>query len=202
MIRRPFSKRSLPALVVLCLAWSANAARAEEDDTEALAKKSQNPVSTLISVPFENNVNFNAGPRDRTDDVLSIKPVIPVSLTEDWNLINRVILPIVSQGSRMPGRDRETGLADTTYQAFLSPAESEKLIWGVGPSLVLPTGTDRRLTSDKWSLGPSVVLLTMPGHWVVGTVVSNVWSIAGDNRDPGVNALNLQYFINYNMKGG
>lgn len=167
-----------------------------------LAKQSQNPVSTLISVPFETNFEFNAGPEDKTDFILNIKPVYPMKLSADWNLINRLIAPVVSQGERIPGQGRESGLGDFTYQAFLSPAKPGKVIWGVGATLVIPTGSDDRLTSDKWSLGPSAVVLTMPGHWVVGALAQNVWSFAGESDAPDVNQFLFQYFLNYNMKKG
>jgi hypothetical protein len=171
-------------------------------DTKALAKQSQNPISTLISLPLEGNLNFNAGPEDETDFILNIKPVYPVNISTNWNLINRLIMPVISQGERVRGQGSEFGLGDFNYQAFISPAQSGKVTWGAGPSLVIPTGTNDRLTSDKWSLGPALVVLTMPGNWVVGALAQNVWSFAGDGDNPEVNQFLLQYFINYNMKGG
>ncbi len=177
-------------------------ALAGDKGVEDLAKASQNPVSSLISVPFETNINFNAGPEDETDVITNIKPVVPMSLTKNWNLINRIIIPAISQGSRGPGLGREFGLGDITYQGFISPAEAGKVIWGIGPQIGMPTGMDRA-TSDHWTLGPSAVVLVMPGKWVIGALVSNVWNIGdGYNDAADVNALTFQYFINYNMPGG
>ncbi len=202
MEKNQAAKLIVAALFVLKIMVAATTACAQEKGTPDLAKASQNPVSSLISVPFENNINFNAGSEDETDYILNIKPVYPMNVSENWNLINRLIVPVISQGERAPGQGREFGLGDFTYQAFLSPAKPGRIIWGVGPTLVIPTGTDDRLTSDKWSLGPSTVVLTMPGHWVLGALVQNVWSFAGDSDDQDVNQFLLQYFINYNMKGG
>ncbi|MGB5746296.1 MAG: transporter [Desulfobacterales bacterium] len=171
------------------------------DKTE-LAKASQNPVSSLISVPFENNFNLNAGPEDKLDYVLNIKPVLPVGLTGNWNLINRAIVPVINQGERFPGQGSQFGLGDITYQGFLTPAKTGKFIWGLGPMLVMPTGTDNRLTSGKWSAGPAAVGLSMPGHWVLGALLYNVWSFAGADDNPEVNTMGLQYFINYNLPDG
>jgi hypothetical protein len=169
-----------------------------------LAKASQNPVAKLISVPFENNATFNNGTEDVFVNILNIKPVIPMGLTENWNLINRAIVPVIYQEDSpndQPGEGSLFGLGDIIYQGFFSPAKPGKFIWGVGPELHLPTGMER-LTTDQWSLGPVAVGLTMPGHWVIGALVSNVWSIGGYNDAPDVNVLTAQYFINYNMKGG
>ena len=96
----------------------------------------------------------------------------------------------------------EFGLGDTTYQLFLSPANPGKIIWGAGPSIVAPTATARRFGSKKWSGGPNFVALAMPGNWVLGTLVQNVWSFAGDSDAADVNKFLAQYFINYNLSNG
>ena len=164
-----------------------------------LAKQAQNPIANMISLPFQNNTNFGIGPDDETQNILNIQPVWPVTLNEDWNLITRTILPVVSQpGILTAGEGRTNGLGDTTFTGFLSPKDSSPLIWGVGPVLLLPTATDDKLGSDKWGAGPSVVLLTMPGNWVVGSLFSNVWSFAGSG-DQDINLFTWQYFINYNL---
>lgn len=191
-MKNPLS-RSLTTLLLSTLAPIALAA----DDTE-LAKKSQNPIASLISVPFENNFNFNAGPEDGTEWVMNAKPVYPVSF-EGFNLINRVIAPVVYQEERFDGEGSEFGLGNVTYQAFIAPETSSGLIWGVGPALTLPTNTDSRFGPDKWSLGPAAVALKISGPWVVGALLQHSWSFAGDSDDNNVNLTSLQYFVNYNF---
>jgi hypothetical protein len=100
-----------------------------------------------------------------------------------------------------PGQDRETGIGDTVFTAFLSPKVSGKWIWGAGGALVIPTSTDNDLGNGEWALGPSVVLLTMPGKWVIGSLFSNIWSIDTDSNDD-INFFTWQYFINYNLNDG
>jgi hypothetical protein len=155
---------------------------------EELAKKSQNPVANLISVPFENNTNFGVGPED-------------VNIGK-MNLINRFILPVTYQEERIVGEGSEFGLGDFTYQAFFSPAEPSGVVWGAGPAFVFPTNTDDRLGVDKWSAGAAFVALAKPGPWLVGALVQNVWSYAGDDDAPDVNFFSFQYFVNYNFKSG
>ena len=187
---------------ILIFTQAALAADKVKQDTASLAKQSQNPVSSLISVPFEFNNTFNNGPEDGYDMTLNIKPVIPMSFSENWMLINRAIVPVKYQEERFLGEGNKFGLGDITYQGFFTPAKPGKLIWGVGPQIGLPTGMDR-FTSNQWTLGPSAVFIMMPGHWVFGGLVANSWNI-GDGYDdaPNVNFLSAQYFINYNMKGG
>ena len=176
------------------------------NSTEALQKATQNPVANLISVPLQNNTNFGVGPYNGTQNVLNIQPVIPVHLTPNWNLINRIILPVAWQpytGSNPSNASLGTfGLGDLNPTVFLSPANPGKLIWGLGPALVLPTATDPTLGQGKWSIGPSFVVLAQPGHWTLGLLANNVWSFAGESNRPTVNQFLAQYFINYNLSGG
>jgi hypothetical protein len=167
-----------------------------------LARATQNPVADLISLPIQNNINFDVGPEEKTQNILNIQPVWPVSVNDNWNLITRTILPVVSQPASVPGGDRTNGTGDTTFTAFLSPkAPSHGLIWGAGPVALLPTASEDALGSDKWGIGPSAVLLAMKGPWVVGSLFSNVWSVGGSG-DQDVNLFTWQYFINYNLPSG
>ena len=191
----------LGVFLMLGMSVLTDAARSEDKGTHDLAKQSQNPVSSLISVPFENISSFNNGPNDAYVNTLSIKPVYPTSLTENWNLINRAIVPITYQGELIDGIGTKFGMGDVTYQGFLSPAKSGKFIWGVGPTVVFPTGAER-MTTEKWSAGPAVVGLTMPGNWVVGALAFNIWSFDGDDDAADVNLFSFQYFVNYNLPKG
>jgi hypothetical protein len=188
------------ALALAALLLSTRRAAAEES-SEELAKKTQNPVADLISVPFQSNFNFNTGPRDKTVYVLNVQPVIPIHLTEDWNLITRIIMPIINQPSLAPGLENASGLGDINPTFFLSPAKSEHLIWGVGPTFTVPTASNHNLGAGKWSMGPSAVGLLMEGPWVVGALGNNQWSYAGWG-DKTVNMLLVQPFLNYNFKAG
>ena len=152
----------------------------------------------MISLPFQNNINTGIGPDDETQNILNIQPVWPFALNDDWNVITRTILPVISQPDILTGDGRISGLGDTSFTAFLSPKNSGSLIWGVGPTFLLPTATKDVLGNDKWGAGVSAVALTMPGNWVIGSLVSNVWDVGGSgNQD--INLFTWQYFINYNL---
>jgi hypothetical protein len=172
------------------------------DDTDALAKATQNPVASLISVPFQNNTNFNIGSYNRTQNILNVQPVIPARLSDSVMLITRVIQPIIWQPYSDQNTGGEFGFGDMNPTFFLSPAKPGKLIWGVGPAMVFPTATSTVLGQGKLSFGPSVVALVQPGHWTFGALVNNVFSVAGSSHRPSVNQMTLQYFITYNLKKG
>ena len=194
------SKAKIILKILLILLFTAGTSLGQEDSHEDLAKQSQNPVASLISVPIQNNTNFGIGPDDETQNVTNIQPVWPFSITDNVNLITRTIVPLISQPDFYTGgQGREFGLGDISFSAFFAPSKSSKLTWGVGPVFVLPTATDDTLGMDTWSGGVSVVGLMMPGKWVVGSLFSNIWDISGDAN---VNFFTWQYFINYNLSDG
>ncbi len=204
---RSFAKIFLVAALSAILAFPASAANEDgdgiiepgENETAELARSAQNPVASMISLPFQNNTNFDVGPLEKTQNIMNIQPVWPFALNENWNVITRTILPVISQPAFTARQDRENGLGDTVFTAFLSPRDSGRWIWGVGPALLLPTSTDDRLGAGEWGAGPSAVILTMRGPWVVGSLFSNVWSFTGDTE---VNLFTWQYFVNYNLDDG
>jgi hypothetical protein len=173
----------------------------QEASEEDLVMQTQNPVANLTSVPLQNNFNFGTGSKNRTVYVGNVQPVIPIKLGDDWNLITRTIMPIINQPSLFLGTSSATGLGDINPTFFFSPAKSGELIWGVGPTFTLPTATDSLLGSGKFSMGPAAVALTMQGHWVVGALANNQWSVAGWGKQ-NVNAFLLQPFVNYNLPDG
>jgi len=166
-----------------------------------LAKKSQNPLGDVISFTSENNTSFGIGPEDAVQNTNDLKLVYP-SHFGDWILINRPILPVVYQGERFEGEGEEFGLGDFNYQGFVIPPLGSDITLGFGPSLFVPTNTDERLGADKWVAGPAAVVVAKPGPWLLGSLVQNVWSFAGDSDAPDVHLFSWQYFVNYNLDDG
>jgi hypothetical protein len=202
--RRP--KRLLPLAAAMLPLTSAALAQDQAD----LAKAAQNPVAAMISLPFQNNTLFGVGPDDDVANVLNIQPVIPVTLGR-WNVINRTIVPVIYLPDVTAGLPElpegvsggETfGLGDINTSVYLSPVDSGPVIWGIGPSLTFPSATDKKLGTQKWSAGPAAVALAQPGPWVVGSLVRQLWSFAGDGDRQDVSQLLIQPFVNYNMADG
>ena len=173
----------------------------QQPSAEALAKQSQNPIANLISLPLQNNFYFGTGSKNRTVYAGNLEPVIPIHINDNWNVITRTILPIINQPSLFPGVNGATGLGDINPTFFLSPAKPGELIWGAGPTFTLPTATDSQLGNGKFSMGPAAVALTIQGHWLLGVLINNQWSVGGWG-DKSVNAFVLQPFVNYNLADG
>lgn len=179
-----------------------------QEGGEDLAAKTQNPVGAMYSLPFKFTFDYGAANGEAT--FLNIQPVIPITVG-DWNLINRVIVPLIDTPGLVTGTpeipnpvpgDGATGLGDINYSVFLSPAEPGKVIWGVGPSIMMDTATDDQLGSGQWSSGPTAVVLIQPKPWTLGMLGRQIWSFAGDSDRASVNQLLLEPFINYNLDNG
>jgi hypothetical protein len=154
---------------------------AQSSDAD-LAKQLANPISSLISVPFQSNYDCCFGPKDASRYLLNIQPVIPISLNPDWNLITRTILPVISMGSPAPPIPSSTGLGDTTQSFFFSPSQTVNgVTWGVGPVLLWPTGNNV-FGSQKWGAGPTAVILKQDAGWTYGILANHIWSYAGKSE--------------------
>lgn len=168
------------------------------DDEAGLAMQLSNPVAALISVPLQFNFDGDVGPaKDGYRVTLNVQPVIPISLSRDWNLISRTIVPVVLQGDIFPGAGNQFGLGDTVQSLFLSPARPRGAVWGVGPVFLVPTGTDRLLSTGKWGAGPSALVLKQTGPWTLGVLANHIWSFAGDSQRADVSATLVNPFITY-----
>ncbi len=183
------------------IAFGCGTAQAEDDSAE-LAKKLSNPIADLISIPFQGNYNGGIGPaEDGEQYYVNVQPVIPITLNEDWNLISRTIVPIISQDNIYPTAGSQFGLGDTTQSFFFSPSKPVNgFVWGVGPVLYLPTATNDLLGSDKWGVGPTAVALWQGEGWTIGMLANQIWSVAGDEDEPDISAAFLQPFISYTTK--
>lgn len=181
---------------------TAGGADSEADQKAELAKKLNNPVASLISVPIQNNWDFGIGPADAMRFTANIQPVIPVSISEDWNVIVRTILPVIYAESPVPGGDSTWGLGDTTQSFFFSPKAPTKhgWIWGAGPVFYWPTSTDDVLGPGKVGAGPTAVLLKQEHGWTYGILANHLWSFAGQGDTPDINATFLQPFVAFTTK--
>jgi hypothetical protein len=163
------------------------------------AKKRSSPVS-FLSIPFQNNFEYGIKPNNGFKWTMNLQPIIPFSLTKDWNIINRFSLPVISQ-SNIFGNTSQTGIGDAVVNVLLSPKESA-IIWGIGPAFYLPTGTSEFLTAKKWGIGPNILVIGQPGALTLGALYFHVWSFAGDEKRPILSFSYLQPFMTYALKEG
>ncbi len=194
----------LSVLIALSSFGQSDQNSSQGNQADDLAKQLQNPLASLISVPFQGNYDFGIGPANGNRFLMNLQPVIPMSISEDWNLIGRLIMPVISQNDVFGQSGKQFGLGDALITAFFSPKQptSGGLIWGVGPAFQLPTATDAVLGTDKFSVGPSAVGLKQIGSFTVGALVNHLWSVSGSSKRSDINNTFIQPFIAKNFDGG
>ena len=196
--------------VAFCCTGIAPALHAEEMSSAEqaakmeLAKKSLNPIASMISVPIKLDRDFGVGPQQAARSSYVLQPVVPISLNSDWNVISRTILPYVQADSPVADGNSVNGLGDTLQSFYFSPVKPTAAgwIWGVGPMLSLPTATKDQFGSEKWSAGPTAVVLRQENGFTYGGMAYHLWSFAsaGDNSRASVNQSYFQPIFAYTTK--
>ena len=187
-----------------CIALAIAPIASAQESADELAQKLSNPVASMISIPLQYNVDFGYGSEDGTKQTLNIQPVIPASLSEDWNLITRVIAPVIYQEDIAGNSGSQFGLGDITPTFFFSPKKPTAggVTWGIGPVFLVPTASNDLLGADEWGAGPSVLVLRQSKRWTVGVLANHIWSFGGSANDPDISNTFLQPFFARQFPGG
>lgn len=163
------------------------------EDASELNRELTNPVSSLWSIANQfNNFELNNG---HWNNNWNFQPVLPLSLTKDWNLITRPVMPfynIVPHPTVSGEWERDAGLGDLALVELLSPAHSGNWILGVGPTAIFPTATSGFTGQGKWQLGPTFVAGYLTKQYFIGVFPQQWWSIGGEHGKPDTNQMNLQ----------
>ncbi|SFV57398.1 Possible neuromedin U precursor [hydrothermal vent metagenome] len=172
---------------------------------EEMAKKLANPIAALISLPMQFNYDRGFAGTSGNDSnkwTLNIQPVVPISISDDWNLISRTIVPIVRTDNMPLGSGINGGIGDIVQSAFFSPKSPTESgwIWGAGPVFLLPSGSD--ISAEKWGVGPTAVALKQDGPLTYGILANHIWSTGGSNKVVGrISNTFVQPFFTYTTPG-
>jgi len=202
------NQKKIASLFLLIVCYTVSLTAQEEpkpaaDDAAAIAKKLANPIGALISVPFQNNTDVGIGDYNGSRNTLNFQPIVPFSLSAEYSLITRYIVPVIAQYDITGEGTQEIGLSDALVSGWISNAVVENgFVWGVGAAFLIPTATDDFLGTKKFGVGPTVIVLQQKNGWTYGLLMNQIWSVAGDEDRTDVNQMYLQPFLTYNWKSG
>jgi hypothetical protein len=179
---------------------------AQAEEIKELAEEVQNPVSDLVRLGFTNGTLFGGGANDNVTNVFNLEGSNTRSFG-NWAFLNRLTIPLPYRpASAIQDKTGSlAGIGDISFTSFFARDESNrrfKLIGGIGPTLVFNSATDDRLGLGKWLIGPTLAIVNQPDPWVVGMLLNNLWSFAGDSDRRNVNVFLVQPFLNYNFRNG
>lgn len=194
LVRIAFYCNAIPALAL--------------EDEKSLAKASlsflkKNHFSKHLSLPAEEDINFRYQAKNTRQNVLSFKPVIPFKLTSSYDLIIRTIAPVYEKTPLLNQEKNIRGIGNLNPTFFISPSYVEQWIWGLGPTIFMPTTSNSRyLASNKWSIGPELAVMAILENWMYGILTYNVYTTASDSKRTKSSQFSLQYLVAYTFDNG
>ena len=171
--------------------------------TSTCARSHRIQLLPSLSSRFKDTIDVGPGSAGHVSQSLRIQPIIPVHLTQDWLLVSRVLVNAPLEGTEgSPAPAQTTGVGDITGTFFFSPRRVGHVVWGIGPTVLMPTATRTAFGRGKWAIGPAVGVFTQLKSGAIGVVAHNKWSIAGDSTRTTVNQLALELSASWNLADG
>lgn len=168
---------------------------------QGLALKLANPVASMISVPFQFNMMVGVGQYNGSQLLTNFQPVIPIRAGK-INIITRTIVPFIENRDILESGSTTFGLSDINFSAFITPAKTGKLIWGIGPAITFPTATESILGANKWAAGPTAVVMTQKNGWTYILLARQIWSFSGSDTVGDISPFFLNPGFGYSFKSG
>ncbi|NOQ31033.1 MAG: transporter [Helicobacteraceae bacterium] len=171
---------------------------ADSGSSSQLAHKLTNPVANMTSLPFQYNYASGVGGHNSDQTIINFQPVIPIHINSEWNLITRIVMPIVKQSNVTAVGENQTFIGDTLFSLFMSPVKPvDGWIIGVGPAINAPTSTNIQAAPAEWSVGPTAVLLHMKDGLTYGLLANALFSVSNADNSDVVRNTFIQPFISY-----
>ncbi len=210
MYKLPMSKVIALGIGITSLSTAGSLHAQDESDLAKANREIANPLTsnTLFIVESDTfRLRGDIVDGDKWGNVTIIEPLIPFSIGDTgWTYIMRPIVPLafsvdtpVAEPSGI-SFDSNTGLGDIALLNLFTPGMNENgFQWGIGATVQAPTATEDELGSEKWTIGPSAIVvkntsLARPRDFTYGFLLQNFFSFAGDSDRESVDRTTLQYF--------
>ncbi|MCY1721578.1 hypothetical protein OU798_14575 [Prolixibacteraceae bacterium Z1-6] len=170
-------------------------------EQEEIAQKLQNPLASIIALPIQHNIGTGVPGYEGSTYTMLLQPIIATDFNK-FSIVHRGVFGASYLPASEAGDGSVFGMTDLNYSFFLAPKTGKKLAWGVGPSVDLPTATDQRLGSGKWSAGAGFVMVYQQNKWTFDMVFRQTMSFAGDSERADVSRFVGQTLVAYGLGNG
>ena len=185
-----------------------NAHGPQEADVDKVARELSNPLTSLWSLNNEFDFqSYDGKVSDRKQQAIwFFKPVMPIGFGKDWIWVNRPTIPVSFKQPYLDTKsgawENKSGLGDIEYLGLIGKNLPGGLVLAGGLTTIFPTATNEALGSGKWQAGPALVAAKLDKKYILGTLVQQWWSFAGQHDRPSTNLTAMQLFYFLNFSGG
>lgn len=187
---------------------------AAQPSADEVARELANPNNSLanltLKMQYRQFKGSLPGANDQDSTTALFQPVFPFILgdTASGGKATFFARPAIPYYFDQPTFDSSTGqfedvsgMGDIVADFAYGVTEKNGLIWALGGVTTLPTATDHRIASGKWSLGPELFVAKFEKWGIYGVFPSHQWDVAGWG-DSSVNLTTIQPFLVFLPGGG
>jgi hypothetical protein len=164
-----------------------------------LVKQANAPISSIFQIRLQDTYVPRFTDVDGQGNTLSVAMTMPLP---KYRLLPLPQLSIMALPAAVTLPNGMTGLGDLRFLDIAVLDAGHGVIWGVGPTFVFPTASERTTGQGKFQVGPAAAIAYAPARWLVGVLAEDLLSFAGADDRPDVHALVLQPFVTYQLGRG
>jgi hypothetical protein len=176
---------------------------------DEIAAELANPNTPLASLNFKFQFRTFEGDLPNADDqdstTLLFQPSLPFPLANGDLIFFRPAIPLlIDQPVFEPDNlafDSKFGLGDIAFDLAYGRTTATGLLFAGGLISSLPTATKDELGTDRWTLGPELLIGKLSNTYVLGAFPNHQWDVGGSG-EANINLTSAQVFGIFLPGGG
>jgi hypothetical protein len=174
-------------------------AQEKAKSAEEAARELANPNTPLATLNFKLQFRGFEGSlpdaNSQSGTTILFQPSLPFPLDNGDLLLWRPAIPLIVDQPVFNGTgfDGESGIGDIVFDLAYAPKNESGLLIAYGIIASLPTATDDKLGTDRFTLGPEYLIGKLTPNYVIGAFPNHQWDIGGSGNKS-INLTSVQLF--------